>query len=422
MKQRIYQILFLTLVMASFFRWQPLVFGIALLVIALLAAQNFSALKKGRYFVVLLVPVFAALIAGRNNNAYLIFKDAYYLLIPLVFITAGILLAGVIEIGRYLKTLVLAGVLTSVTVTCISVWYMGWQAIINPYAAHYAIGIVGTPGPPVALACLLLSRKFNIRLYTPLYFKLFVAINILGLYMFASRTYLIVMLCFLFLLMADKVKRTWIFPLISVFFVLFICMPAMQFNAAGNDTFVNKLLRSFSELSIGDYNTEQDINVKYRGYESFMALKTYAEGGMAGWLFGGLGKLVDLKTFVRLGQDADFRYIPILHNGWLYILVKTGIAGIITYLAVFGKLLFINWKKYHHKKSRPVIRLFAALCIGSVLSLLLTNYIVTAFFNMEMSILMITLGYSYYHFYSLIQFNKIRLRNAAPAAPKLQFS
>ncbi len=48
------------------------------------------------------------------------------------------------------------------------------------------------------------------------------------------------------------------------------------------------------------------------------------------------------------------------------------------------------------------------LIIGCVLSLLLTNYIVTAFFNMEMSIVMVLLGYSYMNVHVLMHKLKIR--------------
>jgi hypothetical protein len=165
---------------------------------------------------------------------------------------------------------------------------------------------------------------------------------------------------------------------------------------------MSKMLGSFNELKMGDYNTEQDINMQYRGYESFMALRSFMEGGTEGWIFGGLGRVVDLKTFVRLGEDTDFQFIPVLHNGWMYLLVKMGIAGVLTYILVFFGLIINNWRKYADAKGKPAIRLFAALTIGCVFSLLLTNYIVTALFNVEMCIIMITLGYSYLNFNALV--------------------
>jgi hypothetical protein len=401
MNQRIYPLLLLILILASFFRVQAIVLGIAVVIIASAVIQYFAVVKMARLFALLLAPAILGLAVGYKNDTYLIVKDFYYFAIPVLFILAGIMLACKVSVPHFLKTLVFAGVGTTIIVTGISVSYMGLGALTDPYLAHYAVGIVGAPGPPVALACLLLTKKMNIRLFTSRWFAAFVAINTFGIYMFASRTYLIITLCFLLLLVADKVKRVWIFPLMFLTVIAFLAVPLISLTFDSSNTFVNKIMGSFSELSINDYNTEQDINTRYRGYESFMALKGYTEGSIPDWIFGGLGKLIDLKTFVRLGEDSDFQFIPVLHNGWLYILIKTGIIGVLAYISVFFGLIVFNWKRYADKNSRPIIRLFAALTIGCVLSLLLTNYIVTAFFNMEMSILLVTLGYSYVNFHML---------------------
>lgn len=401
MNQRIYPLLLLMLILASFFRVQSIVLGIAVVIILSAIIQYFAVVKMVRLFTLLLLPAVLGLVVGYKNDTYLIIKDFYYFLIPVLFILSGIILACKISVPHFLKTLIFAGVGTTIIVTCISVSYMGLGALTDPYSAHYAIGIVGTPGPPVALACLLLTKKMNIRLFPSRWFAAFVAINTFGIYMFASRTYLIITLCFLLLLVADKIKRVWIFPLLFITVISFLAVPLISLTVDSSSTFVNKILGSFSELSINDYNTEQDINTRYRGYESFMALKGYMEGDIPDWIFGGLGKLINLRTFVRLGEDSEFQFIPVLHNGWLYILVKTGIVGVLAYITIFFGLIVFNWKRYADREGRPIIRLFAALSIGCILSLLLTNYIVTAFFNMEMSILMITLGYSYVNFHML---------------------
>jgi hypothetical protein len=402
MINRIYPFLLLILILASFFHVQAIVLGISLVIIFMPLKQHLAVIKATRIFAALLLPAILGLIAGYKNSNYLILKDLYYFAIPVLFILAGIVLACRVDIEAFLKTLVFAGVLTSVMVTGISISYMGFGALLDPYSAHYAMGIIGAPGPPMALACLLFAWKFNIRLFRARWFNLFVAINAFGVYMCASRTYVIIMGCFILLLVADKVKRMWVIPTIFVLIMIAFLIPTDIFKATSSETFMSKMLGSFNELKMGDYNTEQDINLKYRGYESFMALKGYAEGDTKDWIFGGLGKLIDLKTFVRLGEDTDFQYIPVLHNGWLYILVKTGIVGVVTYILVFFGLIITNWKKYADAKGKPAIRMFAALTIGCIFSLLLTNYIVTALFNVEMCIIMITLGYSYLNFNSLV--------------------
>jgi hypothetical protein len=399
---RRYPVLLLLLILASFFHVQLLVLGIALIIIVMPLYQHFNAIRMIGLFAILLLPAMAGLVAGYSNDNYLIMKDFYYFSLPVLFVLCGIILACRVEIAPFLKTLVLAGVITSVMVTFISIYFMGLQTLVDPYSAHYAMGIVGTPAPPVALACLLLTRKFHIRLYTRRWFNVFTFVNVFGIYMFASRTYLVITCCFVFLLIADRVKRLWIAPALFLLVLIFTVVPIDAFKVDSSNTFMTKIISSFSEMSIGEYKTEQDINIRYRGYESFMALRGYLNGTTKEWIFGGLGKLIDLKVFIRLGKDTEFQYIPVLHNGWLYILIKTGITGVLVYLLVFFGLIITNWKKYANAKGRPIIRFFAAIAIGCILSLLFTNYVVSAFFNVEMSVLMITLGYSYLNFHSLL--------------------
>lgn len=402
MNNRLYPLLLLILIVASFFHVQAIVLCISLFIIFMPLNNHLAAIKSARLFGALLLPAVGGLIVGYRNDNYLILKDFYYFSTPVLFILAGIVLACRLSIEAFLKTLVYAGLVTSVLVTAISVSYMGLGALVDPYSAHYALGIVGAPGPPMGLACLLFTWKFNIKLFKPHWFKLFMAINAFGIYMCASRTYFIIMVCFILLMVADKVKRIWIIPTLFFVVMLIALIPTDIFQATSSETFMSKLLGSFNELKMGDYNTEQDINMKYRGYESFMALKGYMEGDTKDWIFGGLGKTIDLKTFVRLGEDADFQFIPVLHNGWLYLLVKMGLAGVLAYILVFFGLVIKSWAKYADSTVKPAIRLFAALSIGCIFSLLLTNYIVTALFNVEMCIIMITLGYSYLNFHALV--------------------
>ncbi|GGH19256.1 hypothetical protein [Mucilaginibacter phyllosphaerae] len=392
----------LVLVLASFFHVQVVVLAVVVIIIAMPLQQHFSAIRLVGLFTLLLVPAVLGLVVGYRNENYNILKDLYYFSLPVLFILCGIVLACRVEIDEFIRTMVLAGIITSVMVAAVSIYFVGLSALIDPYSAHYAIGIVGTPAPPLALALLLLSRKFNITLYSRNWFNIFTAVNLFGVYMFASRTYLVITCCFVFLLLADKLKKLWIAPALFLCFFLFSIIPADAFKVDSSSTFMAKIISSFSEISINEYKTEQDINIRYRGYESFMALRGYLSGTTPEWIFGGLGKLIDLKVFIRLGKDTEFQYIPVLHNGWLYILVKTGLTGVLVYLLVFFGLIITNWKNYISAGSKPIIRFFSAISIGCILSLLFTNYVVSAFFSVEMSIIMITLGYSYLNFRSLV--------------------
>ena len=105
-------------------------------------------------------------------------------------------------------------------------------------------------------------------------------------------------------------------------------------------TFIDKLAQIPQELKVTSYDTFEDINVHWRGYETYRALLTYMSGGMRGYLLGGgFGTNVDLG-FVMTLADEEFSEIPILHNGYMYLLVKTGAVG----LAAYGVFLLSTFR------------------------------------------------------------------------------
>ncbi|SNB47969.1 O-antigen ligase [Geobacter sp. DSM 9736] len=98
-------------------------------------------------------------------------------------------------------------------------------------------------------------------------------------------------------------------------------------------TFSEKITNSLAELRVADYEDDSDIHRNWRGFESYRALQTYAEGGAWTHLVGkGFGTGIDLGLTMVL-MEEEFDSIPILHNGYLYLLVKAGLAGVAAYLA-----------------------------------------------------------------------------------------
>ena len=115
-------------------------------------------------------------------------------------------------------------------------------------------------------------------------------------------------------------------------------------NVGGGVTFMSKLTRSLTELAVSDYETLEDISLNWRGYESYKTLEQYLSGNMLQLVIGqGYGATVDLGFYMPLGGDASiaFRYIPVLHSGYGYVLLKYGVAGMLMYLVFYVKLIRI---------------------------------------------------------------------------------
>lgn len=140
------------------------------------------------------------------------------------------------------------------------------------------------------------------------------------------------------------------------------------------DGFTGKLARSMTEIAISDYSDAADINNNWRGFESFQAILSYANAGVVGQVIGqGFGALVDLGFYMPLGE-SEFRYIPTLHNGYAYVLVKFGLLGILLYAYLYFKL----FKAGAALSANPDwhVRFFGRLLVGLTASFIAIMFVV----------------------------------------------
>ncbi len=123
---------------------------------------------------------------------------------------------------------------------------------------------------------------------------------------------------------------------ILVFLIFVISFSVIILTTPRDDvvTFRGKIARSVREVVVKEYTTYRDININWRGHETWKALETFGSGNVLQKIIGhGFGALVDLDMKMILAGE-EFTEIPILHNGYAYILVKTGMTGILCYLSL----------------------------------------------------------------------------------------
>lgn len=301
-----------------------------------------------RYLAIPLILIGLGFINCFGHDQYDSLKDAWYIVNPaLVISTAYLIMKRVGDIGRLLRVLVIAGFILSV--------YHILQIASNPALLFNSSASVGAfrqeIGTGYLLSCislviLLFSNRFGIELFSSGYKKFFVPLMLLitaaSLVLTLSRTMWGIFLIIIFVMLGQfTIKRARIFVYVAAIMTVIITLQTL--NSAGqasHDTIAGKLVDSFDELIFRDYSRFSDISLHWRGYESYWALQTYLGNGLLNLVIGhGLGMLVDIKINILLGA-SKFRYIPILHNGFMYILVKTGAAGVtlfLTYLYLFYK-------------------------------------------------------------------------------------
>lgn len=167
--------------------------------------------------------------------------------------------------------------------------------------------------------------------------------------------------------------------------VLFAALVAGGYYAANARSgplsmFMNKVVNSSSEVKVRAYETFADINNHWRGFEAYRAEKTYdAYSGTDKVFGGGGGAMVDLGIAMQLSSARAFKYIPITHNGYMYLLVKTGVCGLCLFALFVVQLLATAWKALRLRTREATFAGLALLWTPLVIAA--TQGVITGIFN-----------------------------------------
>lgn len=128
-------------------------------------------------------------------------------------------------------------------------------------------------------------------------------------------------------------------------------------------------------------------------------MQAYSSGNFFNLITGrGIGFLTDVGFYIKLGNN-DLRYIPIFHNGYIFLLVKTGIIGLILYLTFLLRVInFANAMKSDHNIN---MLLTSRMTVGLTIILLITTVPISGLFNKSATIpVILIIGACLSHLYS----------------------
>ena len=143
-------------------------------------------------------------------------------------------------------------------------------------------------------------------------------------------------------------------------------------NGKGIEAFLYKVKIAPIEPFKTKINKEdwKDFHDNYRSYENILTVKQVNNEGFFGILFGkGLGATINLGRKVWTNDGEYIQYIPILHNGFATIYLKSGLIG----LAFLIITIFLIGRA--RKSEITLVQKLNLLMLGSAIFLIVSNWV-----------------------------------------------
>lgn len=333
-----------------------------------------------------LVAIAVGFAGSFGADRYLVLKDAWYFANPAITIAVGYIFARVLkDTRRGLKAFVIGGVL--VASLHASIFAMHPELLLRPAAQIRAAA--GTGFQATALVVIILLScvgRWRERLDMNPWFALgCLLLCTASVVLSFSRTMALVIFLGGLATAGFFARREWLriglLVLVALGSLGVLRMSVDTESYEAKQSFVGKLARSVEELETNDHMSIREVNANWRGYETARALDTFASGDALQWLGGhGFGAQVDLRIFQKLTPNPReaVRFIPIFHNGYMYLLIKTGIAGVVLYLLAMGWLYRVGRRFAADADERAHAGRLLQAC---VVILVITTWVVSGAFN-----------------------------------------
>ncbi len=134
----------------------------------------------------------------------------------------------------------------------------------------------------------------------------------------------------------------------------------------------------FAAPSSYDPSNHKEIFKHWRGYEAKMAFNQM-DGNIWHYIKGkGFGAMVDLGFKAPVGGDDGLRYIPHLHNGYIYLFYKVGIIGLLMYLVLVYNIYKQVYLKTYSLKENVLRRIISGFGVYYFAS----SLVITGLYNL----------------------------------------
>jgi hypothetical protein len=303
----------------SFFYFAP-----ALILLSIISLNKYALRNKYlilAFLISAIIPI-PSIYAGID-----IARDTIFLLYFFSAIILGHSLARYMPIEYLIYALFFSGAYVTFLITIKLI--IGFQGDLSLIAIREITSGAGAYGVVFLALCYYGSR--NLILFISLIWSLILMI------LTQSRTMFISSLIWIYFVISNKsgfilnlIMRLSLILILILFFLISLSADSESY------TFAGKMMRSFQEIIP---NENQNMHANWRAVESAVALNAFLNGSFFEIVFGkGLGYRLSLGFDMTLA-NIDFDSIPILHNGYLYILLKYGVFGLVLWYKFLSSLV-----------------------------------------------------------------------------------
>jgi hypothetical protein len=379
-KQTVYEMLFILCIIIPYFDNYELTISVWTL------ATLFTLQKKYSLDVITQVFYFIAIIGiativslFKEYKLYFIIRDFTYLIKPVLGILIGYQLCKRIH-HNIIHLIIRAGYIFSLLHLFFLARGIVFFKIININDLRYFGGFF-SDFEVFALVILLFHNKFELVL-TPQKRKRYTVIIGLSIMLYLARTnfiqfgILVLALKGFFELNKRNISAFLAITAIIILGYSSIVMINPKRNGPGLEAFLYKIKIIPEEALKTKINREnwKDLNDNYRSYENIMTIKQMKHDGLQTFLFGkGIGSTIDLKEEILLG-DQKLRFISILHNGYMTVLLKSGLLGVLLLLLSF--LIYFRTSK----SEIPIINQINLLLLGMGVFMIMSYWVFMGYY------------------------------------------
>ncbi|NMH28384.1 O-antigen ligase family protein [Flavobacterium silvaticum] len=317
-------------------------------------------------------------------NWFNISKDIFHFLKPILGIVIGYLFFRKIgNLGTFIRTIVICGFISALLHFLILVGTGSLSSgSINDVREFGKDNFLEV----FALFFLLYHSKFqDAKLFkNKATERIVFIVLLLSSILYFSRTMIVVAIILLltiygFTLITKKsIKVIAAFIGLIVLFYAYLFSIKLERNKPGLEAFLYKVKNAPSELfkTKIDRENHKDLWDHWRGYEAKRAI-ALMDKNPSSYVFGnGHGSLVNLKFKAPLtGEKEGLKFISELHNGYPYVLYKTGLIGLVVYLIFLFRIYVFVYKK---NNQNTFLFLFIS-AIGTIY--LFTTLTITGIYN-----------------------------------------